>query len=79
MSSTNAFSCTAFQNGIELQGWGGAETLNDTTHIKDGATINVGFMFDLIDTENPVELNFSSGLNFEGVELFAQQQELNLQ
>lgn len=79
MCSASAIGSMAFQNGIELQGWGGTDILNDMTNIKDGATINIGCMFDLIDTENPVELNISNGINFEGIELFAQQQELNLQ
>lgn len=79
MSSSNAFSSIAYQDGIELQGWGGAEELNDTTSIKDGAKINVGFMFDLNNTETPVEFNLSNGLWFEGTQLFAQQQEIALQ
>ena len=76
MSSSSTFSCTSYQNGIELQAWGGTDELNDMTNIKDGATINVGFMFDLIDATNTVEINVSEGLTFEGTEIFAQKQEI---
>ena len=78
MSSSSTFSCTSYQNGIELQAWGGTDELNDMTNIKDGATLNVGFMFDLIDTTNTVEINVSEGLAFEGTEIFAQKQEINI-
>lgn len=78
MNSSNAIDCIAYQGGIELQEWGGAEYLNDMTDIKDGATLNVGFMFDLLNTEEPLEINISEGLWFEGTKLFAQQQEIQL-
>lgn len=78
MSSSNAINCIAYQGGIELQGWGGVDYLNDMTDIKDGATLNVGFMFDIINAEEPVEINISEGLWFKGTELFAQQQEIQI-
>lgn len=79
MSSGSGFSSKAFQGGIELRASGGADFLNDMTKIKDGATINVGFLFDLNDTETPVEIEISNGIQFKGTENFAQQQEIALE
>lgn len=79
MSSGSGFSSKAFQGGIELRASGGADFLNDMTKIKDGATINVGFLFDLNDTETPVEIEISSGIQFKGTENFVQQQEIVLE
>ena len=78
MSSGSGFSSKAFQGGIELRASGGADFLNDMTKIKDGATINVGFLFDLNDTETPVEIEISNGIQFKGTENFVQQQEIVL-
>lgn len=79
MSSGSGFSSKAFQGGIELRASGGADFLNDMTKIKDGATINVGFLFDLNDTETPVEIEISNGIQFKGTENFVQQQEIVLE
>lgn len=83
MSSSSAFSTRAFQNGVELQGWGGSEKneslKNSTLDIMDGATLNVGFLFDLRDSESPVKFRITDSLVYEGEEKFAQQQEIKLQ
>lgn len=78
MSSSNSINSIAYQGGIELQGWGGADYLNDMTEIKDGATLNVGFMFDLLNTDEPVEINLSNGIWYEGSETFSQTQKINI-
>ncbi len=82
-SSSYAISSQAFQNGIELQAWGGSEynepLKNEMVDIMDGATLNVGYLFDLRDTENPVKIRISSAFVFEEWEMFAQQQEIILQ
>ena len=78
MSSSNSINSIAYQGGIELQGWGGADYLNDMTDIKDGATLNVGFMFDLLNTDEPVEINLSNGIWYEGSETFSQTQKINI-
>ena len=83
MSSSSAFSTRAFQNGVELKGWGGSEKneslKNSTLDIMDGATLNVGFLFDLRDSESPVKFRITDSLVYEGEEKFAQQQEIKLQ
>lgn len=79
MSSGSGFSSKAFQGGVELRASGGADFLNDMTKIKDGATINVGFLFDLNDTATSVEIEISNGIQFKGTESFAQQQEIVLE
>lgn len=83
MSSSSAFFTAAFQGGIELQGWGGSEKneplKNSTVDIMDGATLNVGFLFDLRNLEDPVKFRVSDSLVYDGEEKFAQQQEINMQ
>lgn len=82
-SSASAISTQSFQNGIEMQGWGGSEyndsLKNEMTDIMDGATLNVGYLFDLHDTENPVKFRISNSLNWDMYDSFAQQQEILLQ
>lgn len=83
--SSSIFQTQAFQNGIEMQGWGGPATYynesleNEMVDIMDGATINIGFLFDLQDTENTVKFRVSQAIIYEGEELFAQQQEIALE
>ena len=82
MSATSSFYTQAFQGGIEMQGWGGSnlnESLeNEAVDIMDGATINVGFLFDLHDEKNPVKFRVSESLVYEGENQFAQQQEIKI-
>ena len=83
MSSSSAFFTAAFQDGVELQGWGGSEKneslKNSTVDIMDGATLNIGFLFDLRNLDSPVKFRISDSLIYDGEEKFAQQQELSLQ
>ncbi|MDO4471033.1 MAG: DUF5067 domain-containing protein [Bacillota bacterium] len=83
MSAVSTFMTFAFQNGIEMQGWGGSsynESLkNEVVDIMDGATINVAFLYDLKDETSPVKFRIENSYAFEGTESFAQQQEISLQ
>lgn len=83
MSATSSFDVQAFQSGIQMQGWGGSqlnESLkNEMVDVIDGATINVGFLFDLNDENNSVKVRIRESLIYEGEEQFAQQQEISLQ
>ena len=81
-----AFETNAFQNGLQLINWmsdvdGDESVANSYENIMDGATLNVGIIFELKDTENPIKLriaNSSSGPYTDSSELFAQQQEITL-
>ena len=83
MSAGSTFMTFAFQNGVEMQGWGGSsynESLeNEMVDIMDGATINVAFLYDLKDETSPIKFRIENSYAFEGSEYFAQQQEIVLQ
>lgn len=82
-----AVQISVFQNGIQLTNWlgdieGNEAVSNSYDFIIDGATLNVGLLFELKDTENPLKIRVEksySEMYGEDSELFAQQQELNLQ
>ena len=83
LSSSYAIQTSAYQNGVELQGWGGStinESLeNEMVDIMDGATLNVAFLYDIQDEENPVKFRIENSLLCDEITIgFAQEQEISL-
>ena len=82
-----SFEIDAFQNGVQLTNWmsdvdGDESVENSYTNIMDNATMNVGIIFELKDMQNEVKIrvsNSGSGPYTDNSELFAQQQEINIQ
>lgn len=82
-----AVSIDAFQNGVQLTNWlgdvdGNESVENSYKNIIDGATLNVGVIFELEDTENAVKIRISnsySDIYGENSELFSQEQEIEIQ
>lgn len=76
----------AYQGGIGLTNWmtdieGNESVENSYTFIMDGATLNVGIVFELENTEDPVRIrveNSYSGIYSENSEVFAYEQEISL-
>lgn len=82
-----AISIEVFQNGIQLINWisdieGNQSVENSYNTIIDGTTLNVGMIFELEDTENPLLIRVCqsySDMYGDNAELFYQQQELEIQ
>lgn len=82
LSAGYAIGTSAYQNGIELQGWGGStinESLeNEMVDIMDGATLNVAFLYDIQDEENPVKFRIENSILCDEITIgFAQEQEIS--
>lgn len=76
----------AYQGGIGLINWltdieGNESVENSYTYIMDGATLNVGIVFELENVEDPVRIrvgNSYSGIYTENSAVFACEQEISL-
>ena len=85
LSSGYALQTSAYQSGIELQGWGGSgsylnESLeNEMVEIRDNATLNIAFLYDIQDEENPITFRLSNSILCDEITIeFGQEQEIAL-
>ena len=85
ISAYSGINIKAFQNGVSLINWitdGNESIENIHTEIIDSATINVGFVFELQDINNPVKIRVDNSYfsyEFEdSIETQYQQQEISL-
>ena len=81
-SAESAISISAYQNGIELTNWitdGNDAIENVSTEVMDGREIEVAFVFELEDTENPVKIQLeNSYIEDESIDITSQQQEIDI-
>lgn len=80
---TSAFMIDAYQGGVGLINFvtsidGNDAVENYYTEIKDGATINVGFVFQLENTDDDLEIQIQSGMSelYENAQDFFYQKQL---
>lgn len=82
VSAESAVSISAYQNGIELTNWitdGNDAIENVNTEVMDGREIEVAFVFELEDTENPVKMQLeNSYIEDENIDISSQQQEIDI-
>lgn len=84
LSAGYALQTSAYQNGIELEGWGGSnlnESLaNEMVDIMENATLNIAFLYDIQDEENPIKFRLNNNpICGELAIEFGQEQEISLQ